>query len=228
VPGVIVVVIVLGLAAIIVAVAFYSPTARMRRALAAIPETPIRHARDGLARVRGRVELVGDPLEAPLTGRPCTAFHAEVKEWRSSGKSGRWVEIASETVGRDFLLRDATGKALVRFPGSAASVWLVMNQDAHFRSGTWNDPTPRLEAFLARHGQRSTGWVFNKSLRYEEAAFEPGEEVVVAGEARWEPDPDPDLGAGGDGYRDAPRRLVLGAPAQGKLMLSDEPTVLRR
>ena len=48
----------------------------------------------------------------------------------------------------DFVLDDGTGRAIVEAEDAQVSV--VM--DAHFRSGAFNDATPQLESFLAKHG----------------------------------------------------------------------------
>ena len=78
----------------------------------------------------------------------------------------------------DFVLDDGTGPAIVEVEDAQISV--VM--DARFRSGAFNDATPQLESFLAKHGWKSTGlFGFNKSLRYAEGVLEEGESVTVFG-----------------------------------------------
>ena len=204
----------------------FNPAARMRRALREIPETPIGQAQAGRVKIRGKVDCLGEPLVAPLSGRRCAVWEIHVEQRRSSGKSSHWVTLIKETQGQDFLLRDDSGKALVRFP-PPGFLWMVNHKDVDMRSGTFNDASPELEAYLSRHGKSSKGLVFNKAMRYHEGVLEPGEEVLAAGDGAWEPDPDPDLGTSGEGYRVSPRRLVITAPAAGKLMLSDDPKVLK-
>lgn len=208
----------------------FSPAARLRRTLARAPRYSIAEAVDGeIVKVAGRLEYAGDALEAPLSGRACVLFELVIEEYRSSGKSGRWVQIIREVGGRDFLLRDDTGKALVRVgDDDDRGRGLLIHKDVNRRSGTCNDATPDLEALLARHGHSSQGWFFNKAIRYNEGVLEEGEQVVVAGLGRWEPDPDPDPGALMGGYRDAPRRLVLGRSEAVPLLVSDDPSVLAK
>jgi DNA-binding transcriptional regulator YdaS (Cro superfamily) len=197
---------------------WYSEAAKIRRALRAARKVAIREATSGeVVRVSGRVRPVGEPLRAPLSQRPCVYFETTVEEYRSSGKSGKWVEIIRETEGMDFLLEDETGKAVVR----ASEMKVLAVKDHRRESGTFNDAAPDLEAFLARHGKSSTGWIFNKNLRYKEGIFSPGETITVLGQARWEQDPDPT--SAGTGYRDVPKRLVLGVRPDGPLLASDEP-----
>lgn len=210
------------LVVVLVALSYwFSEAAKIRRALRAAQKVPIAEARTReVVKITGRVRAPGQALRAPLSQRPCVYFETIVEEYRSSGKSGRWVEIIRETDGMDFLLEDGTGKALVR----AGEMKVLAVKDHERRSGTFNDATPDLEAFLARHGRSSTGWIFNKTLRYKEGVFEPGETVTVLGEARWEQDPDPT--SAGTGYRDVPKRLVLGARPDGPLLASDQPDLV--
>src|SRR5262249_46536418 len=143
------------------------------------------------------------PLVAPLSGRPCACYEVVVEELHGGGKHRRWRKVIHELVACDFVLRDQTGKAVVR--GSGAQ--LLVHQDANFRSGFFNDSMPHLDAFLARHGRSSRGWIFNKRIRYNEGVLEANEPVVAYGYARWEPDPTPDPGAPAAGYREGPTRL---------------------
>lgn len=197
---------------------WFSEAAKIRRALRAARRVPIAEVREGeVVRVTGRVRGVSELLRAPLSGRPCVFFEVTVEEYRSSGKSGRWVRILREQEAMDFLVEDGTGKALVRADGMR----VLAQRDHEQSSGTFNDATPELEAFLARHGEKSTGWIFNRRLRYREGIFEPGETVTVLGEAHWEQDPDPETA--GTGYRDVPKRLVLRPRPQGPVIASDEP-----
>ena len=205
----------------------FSPKARLKRALARLPRLDVARVADGaMVKVLGQIGYQGDPLVSPLSGRRCAYYEITVMERRSAGKQSHWVAIIKESDSRDFLLRDGTGKALVRIAGAAGARRVVLHQDAHFSSGTFNDATPEIEAYLARHAKSSTGLLFNKSLHYAEGILEEGETVVVAGQGRWEADPDPDPGVAGAGYRDSPRRFVLTRGAQLELMVSDDPDVM--
>jgi hypothetical protein len=208
---------------IAIAGAFFSHDARVKRALRKAPLATTRTFPDStVATVQGTVcQLDGAPLIAPLTGRPCAYYEAIVEEYRSSGKRGSWYPIIREHRGQDFLLDDGQGTARVVM--EHASVSLV--KDAHFRSGMFQDATPALDEFLARHGRQSQGWLFNKSLRYREGVLETGELVAVCGAGAREPDPDPRATTGG--YREQAMRLVLTARADAPLYVSDDMSTLR-
>jgi len=207
---------------LIVAGVYFSKNARIKRALRKVKAIPIAQVKDGAAaKVVGKLGCLGVPLRAPLTGRPCAYYEVVVEEHRRRGKHSHWVTVIHERNLVDFLLRDQSGKALVKI--ATAQVALVM--DAHFKSGTFNDAHPALEAYLASHGQKSEGWLFNRNLRYREGVLEPEESVAVCGQARWEPDPEPDPGMA-TGYRESPMRLLLGPAPEIGLLVSDDPTTL--
>jgi hypothetical protein len=59
----------------------------------------------------------------------------------------------------------------------------------------------------------------NRTLRFCEGIIAPGQSVVVAGVARWEPSATGEMRS--MGYRDAPEQLVLEAAGQGALVVAD-------
>ncbi|MCC7539612.1 MAG: hypothetical protein IT379_25545 [Deltaproteobacteria bacterium] len=197
---------------------YFSEKQQVKRALRAAPRVDVGKLGEGqLARVTGEVEEhEGNVLRAPISGRPCVAFDVTVEEYRSSGKSGSWHTVIHEGETVPFVVRDGTGRAIVR----RSFVRVAIEVDDEKRSGFLNDASPELEAFLSRHGRSSAGWVFNKTLRYREGVFEVGETVTVLGRARLEDDPSPD--AAGHGYRDRPRRVVLEPPPDAPMLLSDD------
>lgn len=198
---------------------FNSEKYKIRKQLAQASRTPVRALGPGQqAKVIGRVVPVeAGVMHAPLTGRACVFYEVIVQERISSGRSTRWVERIRESARVDFALDDTTG--LVRVP-QREQMRYIAEKDSEQSSGTFNDADPHLEAFLSRHGMRSQGWVFNKSLRYYEGVFEPGETVVVAGVVSLESDPE-----GSQmpmNYREGPKRALLVAPPGGALLASDE------
>jgi len=197
----------------------YSKDAWKRRELKSAQRVPIRKVADGTTvKIGGRLSYAGDPLEAPLSGRACACWQVVIERQVRSGNSCEWEELIRDQEARSFFVEDETGRALVEARNPA----VALNQDAHFSSGTFNDATERLEAFLASHGKTSVGLLgFNIDMRYREGVLEEGEVVSAWGRARLEPDPDGATSAGG--YREAPTRVVIGDPDVGQMLLSDDP-----
>lgn len=208
--------------AVVAASLVWNEKAKIRRELRGAPRVDIGELREGrTGRVVGRVGE-GETLRAPFTSRSCVFYEATVEEYRSSGKTGSWRQVVREAVGVPFVLDDGTGRAIIDPSGARVAVDLDMTT----RSGTFDDATPVEEEFLTRHGLRSTGWVFNKSLRYREGVIEVGETIAVMGQGVREPDPDA-VGKVG-GYRSGPpTRLRLGGSARHPILLSDAPDTLK-
>lgn len=208
--------------AIVAASLVWNEKARIRRELRNAYRVDIADLDEGrTGRVVGRVGE-GQTLQAPFTGRSCVFYEATVEELRSSGKSSSWRQVVREAVGVPFVIDDGTGRAVIDPNGARVAVDLDMTT----RSGTFDDATPVEEQFLTRHGLRSTGWVFNKSLRYREGVIEVGETIAVMGQGVREPDPDA-VGKVG-GYRSGPpTRLRLGGSSRHPILLSDAPDTLK-
>lgn len=185
-----------------------STDVRTRRALTKRRVTPIRGLRVGyVARVRGRVVASDDTLEAPLSGRVCVYYLATADQRTSTSSGSGWREVVHEERYVDFVVDDGTGVLHVSM--SVPRVAVV--RDVHTCSGTFDDANGREEAFLARHGLKSTNLLgLNTDLRYREGVIEAGEEVTALGLVREE-------------VRAGRRVLVLDTLEDGPLYLSDDP-----
>lgn len=203
---------------------FFSARGRARRALRKASRVPIGRAKDGeLAKLCGTLRGVEQPVVGPLSKRPCAYYRTTVEQKKGSGNSSHWRTIIDESdFVQRFWIEDGTGRALVEL----VYPMVVLTMDNSFSSGFLDDATPDLEEFLARHGESSEGWVFNKTLRYKEGLLEEGEKVAVFGLCRWEPDPDP-AAASGAGFRQQAMRLKVIAPQDNQLLLSDDVSTLK-
>jgi hypothetical protein len=197
---------------------YFSASAATRRELRARKRVDIGSVADGATvKISGTAAHVKglEPLTAPLSGRPCVCWEVVVEEQVRTSKSSSWREIVRDQRAQRFVIEDGTGRALVE----ARTPTIALHQDDSYRSGTFNDATPELEAFLERYDLSSTGTLgFNKQLRYCEGVIEAGERVSAFGRARLEPDPD----GGGAGYRKAAMRVVIEDPEEGVMLLSDD------
>ncbi len=206
---------------------FFTRAAIIKRRLRKAPRFSVWDFPEGeVGKIVGRLAYLGEPLKAPFTGRRCAQYRVVVEEQRSRAGAqtgSHWVSIIEDEHGRDFIVNDETGAALVRMRGAQVAV----TKDTCFRSGTFRDKiTPDLERFLARHGQESKSFFgFEKSLRYREGVLEEGEMVAVCGVGRREEDPD----AQGTTETDAGKvcRLVVESSADTVLYVTDDQLVVR-
>lgn len=212
-PIVIVLVVAVIIGSIVLAV-FFSKKAVIKRALKKAPYKRIHEVQPGeKARIVGRIVYAGQVLHSPLSKRHCVAYHVEVQELRRSGKSSTWVTVVNDEKRGDIVIHDGMGNALV----DSQSVTTLMNQDAGFSSGTFNNATPELEEYLRTHGRTSTGFLgFNKNLRYKEGILEQNELVAAVGVGTW--------GSAQAKKLNLPNDLLLmmGPDEKGKLYVTDD------
>jgi hypothetical protein len=201
---------------------YFSPANRVKRELRSAQRFSLRELPEGTrARVVGQARVFERTLEGPLTGRPCVYFRATIEQHHTTGRSSYWKTIVREENGVPFILDDSTGHALV----DPIAAKVALDVDGEGDSGTFDNPSPREQAFLARNGQTGEGWVFNKRLRYREAVIEIGETVAVLGEGVREPDPG---AAPQAAYRgDAPTRVRMTSSSRFPLLISDNPDTTR-
>ena len=155
-------------------------TAQQRKCLIeSIPTSPIRSLALGLVEISGRAQPETELLTSPFGGLPCVYYSYAVEERVSSGKSTRWITIASGTSDRPFFVRDATGQVLV-VPFGAD---LVLPDERVSRTSWLGELPPLAVAGLSRLGIASNGWMGNKTLRCRESFILPDESIYVMGTA---------------------------------------------
>jgi len=187
------------------------------------PARPISElAEDTPGRVVGITQNPGEPLTAPLSGRPCVYYAVRVERLRTpdaaaelaatTAAAASWVVIASETRFVSFLIQDETGRALIE--PTAAKVELS-GAEVPVELGP-AELTPRHREFLARHQVAEP----SARLRCSEAVIAIGEAIAVVGSGIREPDPD---AAPVDHYRgDPPTRLRLTSSPKHPLFISND------
>lgn len=200
---------------------WYAERQVTRRALFGARSARIADVADGeRVKLVGKLAYADAPVEAPFSRRDCAAYWLTVEQ-ESAGESKSWNELVQDRRMVSFWVEDDSGRALVE---ADVMPQVAMVVDAHFDSGFLDDPETHIRAWMTDRGLETKGLMFNKTLRYREGVLEAGETVAVLGEAHWELDPDPDAQ---HGYRERAKRLVVRAPAAGRLLISDDPSTLR-
>jgi hypothetical protein len=135
-----------------------------------------------MVKIIGELKYAEKPLFAPLSERKCAVYKIIVEEYRSSGRSGSWIEIINDKNCTNFYLKNGNSYALIKPTPSE----LLLNKDANYKSGTFNEATSFLNEYINRFGKKSKGlFGFNKSMRYKEGILEEGEIVAVLGKGKW-------------------------------------------
>ncbi len=171
-----------------------------------------------IAKVVGKVEFVGEPLIAPLSGMHCAYYCVLVEQQKSTGKSTHWDTIIEEEVGGKFVIRDGRHCAHI----DSRNVKGVLVEDRQYSSGYRNDATPGLEKYLNDHEQKSVGvFGWNKNIRYKEGVLEEGELIAAMGRGEWKNAEQVQLP---DTYD---RVLEISSTDQEPVYLSDDPVTVK-
>lgn len=83
-----------------------------------MPTSRIRSASQGYAEFIGLALLRGEPLSAPLTGRPCLWWRYTIERLQKSGKSTSWRVIERDQSKHPFYLDDGSGVCRIEPQGA--------------------------------------------------------------------------------------------------------------
>lgn len=172
---------------IIIAIAglsyLFSKKARIKRKLKKASFKKMAGFKNGeVAKIVGKVEIVGEALIAPLSGRICSYYYIHVQERVSSGKNSYWKTRVEEEVSGKFVIREGENCAFIN--DNNLNSYIV--QDRNYSSGFLNDASLKLEKYLNSKGYKSEGILgMNRTLRYKEGVLEDKEEIAVFGQGNW-------------------------------------------
>ncbi|MDI6758923.1 MAG: hypothetical protein QMD94_04555 [Candidatus Omnitrophota bacterium] len=153
---------------------------RRKRLVENIPTSTVRGMAMGLVELSGKAKGTAI-LKAPLTKTECVLFRYLIEEYRSSGKSGRWVTIASgNSFYCPFGLDDRTGKIMV-YPQSAE---LILPLRYKFKTGIGKVIPANLREFMEGNWISYQSWLGSRPLRFKEWFILDGENIYVLGSAK--------------------------------------------
>ncbi|MFY7671167.1 GIDE domain-containing protein [Tenacibaculum sp. MEBiC06402] len=157
------------------------------RTLKKLPSSGISGIRTNqLTKVTGKALHVEEPLTAPFSKRKCIFYKIKIEEKRHTGKSSHWATIVKEEKFQPFFI-EKNGEYVIVSPSRNPKNYkshLVVDKKASY--GYFQDSTPEFERLLKNYNVRSKGFLgFKKNIRYQEAIIEIGEEITVAGIAKW-------------------------------------------
>jgi hypothetical protein len=197
---------------------FYSQKAIIKRKLKKAPTQKIGSFQNGnIAKVVGNIEIVGEPIIAPLSKRPCAFYTLKIEKQVSSGKSTHWKTIVEEENNTLFLIKDESDYALI----NDTHIKSYIVKDHNYKSGLLKEVPEELLTFLAERGENTKGFLgINKTYRYAEGILEPGEKVAVLGQGNWKDAQELKL------PEEYYRVLEIKSTAELAVHLSDDPDTL--
>ncbi|MCF7861030.1 E3 ubiquitin ligase family protein [Candidatus Woesearchaeota archaeon] len=157
----------------------------MNKEIRVIKNTPTSKIR---SMAMGRVEIYGEIIPAkgkifksPFSDEKCVWCKWMVEEYRSSGKSGRWITIDSGILQDHFYVKDNTGYVLVDPFGANIDI----QKDNEYQSGAFRGAIPgTAKVFLDKNSIKTKGlFGFKRPLRLREYYLTPGDKIYVMGYA---------------------------------------------
>lgn len=157
------------------------------RTLSKIPNKPASSLKTNeLSKVTGKALHVKEPLIAPYSNRKCVFYQIIIEQKVSSGKSSRWKTLVKEERFHEFFIQTKNDFVIIKPQEHPKNYICYLIKDKEQSSGTFNDPTPQFQSVLNRYNIDAQNFFnFNKRLRYKEGIIEIGEDITVAGIAKW-------------------------------------------
>ena len=163
---------------------YFSDEVSIKRKFKKTPLQKIAYINEGqVAKIVGKVQLVDEPIIAPLSGRACAYYHIILEQLVSSGKSSHWKTIIDEHDICKFLIDDGSGD--YAYFNSNHSKKLIV-KDHEYKTSIFKDPSARMLQFLADRQIEPNSWMgLKKNLRCKEGILEPSESVALIGRGEW-------------------------------------------
>jgi len=158
---------------------------RRKRLIENTPTSKVRSIAMGLVEVYGKVILYNEKsCISPFSKKKCIYYKYTIEEYRSSGKSSRWVLVEKEDNAAPFYLQDETGSVFV----DARDAEVDIPKDFEWKSGMGQDPPNNVKEFLDSKGIKHEGFFgFNKTMRFREYIIQPDDMLYVMGTAKDNP-----------------------------------------
>jgi hypothetical protein len=163
-------------------IAFYIGFIRLKqkRQIENTPTSKIRSLAIGMVEIFGEATSISLPFKSPLTKKSCVYYKIVVEEYKSQGKSSRWVTLRQDECKESFYVNDDTGKVVV----DPKNCELELPKDFSFESGFGKDPSKEIQKYLLDNNLKFENFFgANKKMRFTEYRIGTGDKVYVMGTA---------------------------------------------
>lgn len=200
---------------------FFNTKQKIIRTLSKLPNKNIGSLKTNqFSRITGKALHVTAPLIAPFSKRKCVFYVIKIEQRKKRGKNSHWVAIVNETKIQNFFLEKNGDFVIVKPIQKPKNYISHLVIDKETKSGTFNDASIKFETLLKEYNIKSTGvFGLNKQLRYTEAIIEIGEQITVAGIAKWKSLKEPI-----EGYNYS-KIAALESSDKQKLIITDLPNI---
>ncbi|APZ45824.1 hypothetical protein BW723_05720 [Polaribacter reichenbachii] len=165
---------------------YFSSKQKVKRILSKLPEKRISSLKTNeFSRITGKALHVKEPLIAPFSKRKCVFYVLKIEQ-EKGGKNKSWETLAKDEKVQEFFIEKNTDFVIVRPTQNPKNYLSHLVVDKNINSGTFNNPTKEFNQLLKKYNIESTGlFNLNKTLKCTEAIIEIGEQITVAGIAKF-------------------------------------------
>lgn len=169
--------------AVLIFLLFFTDKARTRRKLLKFPIKKISEFKSGeIAKIAGKIEIIGEPLISPLSKRKCAYYHVKITQKKYGANGSYWKTIVDKEFSGTFVIKDGNDYAYI----DRGNIKSYITLDKNYSSGLGKDAHPVLEAYLKSQGYSSEGiFGLNNTISYKEGVFDIGERIAVLGKGEW-------------------------------------------
>lgn len=142
------------------------------RLIADLPTSRVRSASQGLVELAGFARAAGEPLSAPLSGRPCLWWRYRIERYRSGRRGNSWVTVEKGASGAPLKLDDGSGRCLILPDGGEVRSHRVKR---------WTGYQRRPPAGDQDSGRSLLGGMLGQRYRYTEEVIADGDPLYALG-----------------------------------------------
>ena len=149
-----------------------------------MPTSRIRSASQGFTELIGIGKPHGKHLSAPLSATPCLWWYYSIEQYKSSGKSNRWVTLESGTSEQPFHIDDTSGLCLVKPEGADLMTRHTKKWQGRLRhplGGPGGKSTNTLGRLLNTNIGIGIGIGIGKRYRYTERLIKENDPLYILG-----------------------------------------------
>lgn len=166
---------------------YFSSKQKVIRRLSKLPMKRIGSLQTNeFSKISGKALQIKAPLIAPYSKRKCIFYTIKIEQKKKNGKSSTWRTLVKEEKVQDFFIEKGGDFVTVKPTQNPKNYTSHLVVDERTSSGTFNDSSLKFEKLLNQYNIKSTGvFGLNKQLRCKEGIIEVGEQITVAGIAKW-------------------------------------------
>lgn len=166
---------------------YFSNAQKIIRTLSKLPIKQIGVLKNNeFTRFSGKALNVNQPLIAPFSKRKCVFYIIKIQQKKKGSKKSYWETLVDEEKIQKFFLENNGEFALISPTENPKNYIRHLIFDKTIDSKSLDNSKLEFETLIKHYNlDKKSSYNSNKPLRYSEAIIEVGEQITVAGFAKW-------------------------------------------